>query len=98
MLAGLENARYQEYQLELGVGEALFVYTDGVTEATDPSNTLYGTERMLAALNQDPRLGPEGLLHALRADIRRFAGTAPQFDDITRLCLQRKAAGRDYPE
>ena len=90
VLAGMENARYREYQLEIGVGDTLFVYTDGVAEATDETNTLYGTDRMLAALNQNCDLGPEGLLHQVKADIDRFVGAAPQFDDITMLSLQRK--------
>ena len=90
VLAGMENARYREYELEIGVGDTLFVYTDGVAEATDASNTLYGTDRMLAALNQGRDLGPEGLLHQVKADIDRFVGAAPQFDDITMLSLQRK--------
>ena len=90
VLAGMENARYREYELEIGVGDTLFVYTDGVAEATDGANTLYGTDRMLAALNQDGGLGPEALVHQLKADIDCFVGTAPQFDDITMLALQRK--------
>lgn len=92
VLAGMENARYREYELEIGVGDTLFVYTDGVAEATDAANTLYGTDRMLAALNQNCALGPEGLLHQVKADIDGFVGAAPQFDDITMLSLQRKAA------
>lgn len=92
VVAGMENARYREYELVIGVGDTLFVYTDGVTEATNGANTLYGTDRMLAALNQDCSLGPEGLLHQVKADIDCFVGTAPQFDDITMLSLQRKAA------
>ena len=90
VLAGMENARYREYELEIGVGDTLFVYTDGVAEATDGANTLYGTDRMLAALNQSDGLGPEALVHQLKADIDCFVGTAPQFDDITMLALQRK--------
>ena len=90
VLAGMENARYREYQLEIGVGDTLFVYTDGVAEATDEANTLYGTDRMLAALNRNCELGPEKLLHQVKADIERFVGAAPQFDDITMLSLQRK--------
>lgn len=91
VLAGMESARYGEYELDLGVGDTLFVYTDGVTEATDAANTLYGTDRMLAALNRNCGLEPERLLHQVKADIDRFVGAAPQFDDITMLSLQRKA-------
>lgn len=92
VLAGMENVRYREYELEIGVGDTLFVYTDGVTEATDESGNLYGTDRMLAALNQNQKHkpGPEELLHQIKTDIDRFVDTAPQFDDITMLSIQRK--------
>ena len=93
VLAGMENVRYREYELELGVGDTLFVYTDGVPEATDEANGLYGTGRMLAALNQRPDLGAEELLQQVKADIDRFVGAAPQFDDITMLAIQRKEGG-----
>ena len=90
VLAGMENARYREYELEIGAGDTLFVYTDGVAEATDSTNTLYGTDRMLAALNRNRDLDSEALLHQVKADIDCFVGSAPQFDDITMLALQRK--------
>lgn len=93
VLAGMENVRYREYELELGVGDTLFVYTDGVPEANDEANGLYGTGRMLAALNQRPDLGAEELLQQVKADIDRFVGAAPQFDDITMLAIQRKEGG-----
>ncbi len=92
VLAGIENARYREYELEMGVGDTLFVYTDGVAEATNAANTLYGTERMLSALNRNCDLAPEKLLHQVKEDIDRFVGSAPQFDDITMLSLQRKGS------
>lgn len=90
VLAGMENTRYREYELEIGEGDTLFVYTDGVAEATDSTNTLYGTDRMLAALNRNRDLDSEALLHQVKADIDCFVGSAPQFDDITMLALQRK--------
>ena len=96
VLAGLENARYREYQLELAPGDTLFLYTDGVAEATDGGNQLYGTGRMLAALNRDPQLGPAELLRQLKADIDCFVGAAPQFDDITMLALQRRLPARRH--
>ena len=51
VLAGMEDIRYKEYELEMNAGDRLFVYTDGVPEAINLSNTLYGTDRMVAALN-----------------------------------------------
>ena len=68
----------------------MFVYTDGVAEATDAANTLYGTERMLTALNSFSDGTPEELLHVVKNDIDRFVGKAPQFDDITMLALKIK--------
>ena len=90
VLAGMENVRYREYTLELSAGDTLFVYTDGVTEATDAANTLYGTDRMLEALNRGQDRTPEELLRAVKRDIDLFVGGAPQFDDITMLAIQRK--------
>ena len=90
VLAGMENARYREYELVLGEGDTLFVYTDGVAEATDTTNTLYGTDRMLNALNNSQNAAPEGLLRDVKQDINHFVGDAPQFDDITMLAIQRK--------
>lgn len=88
VLAGMENVRYREYQLQLYAGDMLFVYTDGVTEATDGNNKLYGAERMLRALNSLPHPKPEQLLHQVKGDIDLFVGDAAQFDDITMLCLK----------
>lgn len=90
VLAGMEDACYREYEMELNVGDTLFVYTDGVAEATDAANTLYGTQRMLAALNRNEGADPEDLLHTVKEDIDVFVGQAPQFDDITMLALKVK--------
>ena len=90
VLAGMEDARYREYELELGMGDTLFLYTDGVAEAIGAANILYGTERMLATLNTAPGRCPEKLLRDVKQDIDRFVGDAPQFDDITMLAIQRK--------
>lgn len=88
VLAGMEGSRYQEYDLKLEPGDTLFVYTDGVAEATDAHEELYGTDRMLKALNQMGDAGPEALLPGVKADIDAFVGQAPQFDDITMLGLR----------
>jgi len=90
VLAGMENVRYREYELKLSAGDRLFVYTDGVPEATDSSNTLYGTDRMICALNQAKDGSCSQLLDALHRDVDSFVGEADQFDDITMLCLEYK--------
>ena len=93
VLAGMEHSRYREYELTLCGGDTLFVYTDGVAEATDSRNQLYGTERMLDALNRGSGAGCEELIRSVRADIDAFVGEAPQFDDITMLALEIKDLG-----
>ena len=88
MAAGaIENVRYQEYELLLEPGSALFVYTDGLPEATAGSGELMGTERALQALNASPEDGPEEIIGNVQRAVDRFVGDAPQFDDLTMMCL-----------
>ena len=84
-VAAMEGMRFKEHEFELHPGDALFVYTDGVAEATDADYKLYGTDRMLKALNSEPLASPEELLKNVRSDIDVFVGEADQFDDITML-------------
>lgn len=88
VLAGLEGSRYREYEISLTLGDRLFVYTDGVPEATNLDNELYGTDRMLDALNREHNISCADLLHIVHTDIDQFVGNAQQFDDITMLCLE----------
>ena len=84
----MEGIRFREHSFELNPGDSLFVYTDGVPEATDANNQLFGTERMLEAMNRDPSAAPEELLRVVRRAVDDFVGDAPQFDDLTMLCLR----------
>ncbi len=86
-VATMEGIKFREHSFELHPGDSLFVYTDGVAEATDASNELFGTDRMLTALNRDPDADPKQLLQNVKEDLDRFVGSAPQFDDITMLCM-----------
>ena len=88
VLGGMDGMRYKDYEITFAPGDALFVYTDGVTEATDAAGTLFGTERMLQALNKAGDGGPQDVLHAVKREIDAFTGDAPQFDDITMLCIK----------
>ena len=95
-VATMEGMRFREHEFELHPGDSLFVYTDGVAEATDAHNELFGNDRMLAALNENPNAEPEALLHTMRRHIDAFVGDAPQFDDITMLGLMYKGSeGRE---
>ena len=88
VIGGMEGVRYREYELQLKPGAKLFLYTDGVPEATDGNNELFGTDRMLCALNREPEAPPEMILKQVRSAVNDFVGDAEQFDDLTMLCLE----------
>ena len=90
VLAGMEGICYRTVELTLQPGDRLFLYTDGVTEATDVNNKLYGEERLQSFMNNNVDLKPEVLLQSLKDNIDEFVGEAPQFDDITMLIFDYK--------
>ena len=90
VLAGMEDMKYRAGSMMLNPGDKIFQYTDGVTEATDCDNQLYGMTRLGNILNQVHDQSPQQILAAVKRDIDAFVGEAPQFDDITMLCLEYK--------
>ena len=90
VLAGMEGMRYRAGSMILEPGDKIFQYTDGVTEATNIHNELYGMERLEVILNKVKCGTPHEILPAVKADVDEFVGEAPQFDDITMLCLEYK--------
>ena len=90
VLAGMEDVRYRAGSMILEPGDKIFQYTDGVTEATNIHNKLYGMERLEVILNKVKCGTPHEILPAVKADVDEFVGEAPQFDDITMLCLEYK--------
>lgn len=90
VLAGMEDMKYRAGSMQFEVGDKIFQYTDGVTEATDADNQLYGMERLGKILNREKNGTPEEILAAVKNDIDAFVKDAPQFDDITMLCLEYK--------
>ena len=95
MIGGLSDVPYQEHTFELKPGDQIFVYTDGVPEADNPAEKLFGTDRMLSALNQDPDAPQEKQLSHLREEINIFADGADQFDDITMLLFRYHGNGHE---
>ena len=87
-VATMNGIRFKEHEFFLYPGDTLFVYTDGVPEATDANNQLFGTDRMLASLNSDPDGSPDDLIRRMTESIEQFVDGAPQFDDITMLALK----------
>ena len=90
VLAGMEGVRYRAGEITLNPGDRLFLYTDGVTEATNVDNKLYGEDRLLSFMNYGASMKATKLLPALKANIDEFVGEAPQFDDITMLIFDYK--------
>ena len=90
VLGGLEEATYKEYEVMLEPGSKLFVYTDGVPEATNAAQELFGTDRMVSALNTEPDDAPMDILRNVRKAVDSFVLDAEQFDDLTMLCMEYK--------
>ena len=88
VIGGLEGVVYHEYELQMKPGDKLFLYTDGVPEATDAQNQMFGTGRMLEALNREKDADSEKILENVREDLDKFVSGAEQFDDLTMLCIE----------
>ena len=96
VIGGLEGTVYREYELRLRPGDRIFLYTDGVPEAMDASEAMFGTDRMLEALNRAASSSPAQILDSVRSAVDAFVQDAEQFDDLTMLCVEYK--GPQDPE
>ena len=83
----LEGITYRQHAFRLNPGDRLFVYTDGVPEASNVELEQFGTDRMLEALNRTKDLAPEELLASVSEEIDAFMGQASRFDDTTMMCF-----------
>lgn len=90
VLGTMENMKYSTYELKLEPGSKIFVYTDGAPEATTLDNEMFGTDRIIETLNKDPEAHPKKILESMQTAIDEFVGEAPQFDDLTMLCIEYK--------
>ena len=88
VLAGMEGVRYKQQELRLEKGDTIYLYTDGVTEAANTDNELFGETRLQTVLNITANGKPEQLLQSVTDSLADFVGNAAQSDDITMLCLQ----------
>ena len=94
----IRDIPYRQHAFQLEPGDSFFVYTDGVPEATNRQNELFGTERMLAALNREPDARPERILANVTEAINSFVDGAEQFDDITMLSFRYLGPSGACPE
>ncbi|MGX8773976.1 MAG: PP2C family protein-serine/threonine phosphatase [Bacillota bacterium] len=87
VLGGMEDISYIGYEFTMEPDSKLFLYTDGVPEATNENNELFGMERTLKVLRDAENETPEEILGAVNAAINDFIGDAVRFDDVTMLCV-----------
>lgn len=88
VVGGMSGIKYKTIEFDLKKGDSVFVYTDGVPEATNAEEQLFGNDRMIEALNIAPDADPEELLKNVKASVDEFVGEAPQFDDLTMLAIK----------
>ncbi len=86
-LAVMEGMKFEEHSFTLVPGDSLFVYTDGLCEATNAREELFGGDRAIEALNREPGAEPRRILDNVSAAVNEFVGVAEQFDDLTMLCM-----------
>ena len=100
VIGGMEGIRYREYELTLSPGSKLFLYTDGVPEATNALNEMFGMDRLLEALNREPNAGPKQILKNVHSAVNGFVGDVEPFDDLTMMCMEYRgsAAGTSEKE
>ena len=85
---GMSGVKYTDQEIHLSKGDIVFVYTDGVPEATNSKVEMYTDKRMLEALNKKSSASPEELLAIVKSSVDEFVGEAEQFDDLTMLCIK----------
>ena len=90
VIGGIAGLKYKEYEIQLEKGSKLFIYTDGVAEATNINDDLFGIERTVDALNSANNKAPKEIIYSVKKCVDDFAGEAPQFDDLTMLCFEYK--------
>ena len=90
VIGGMEGLKYHSYEMRIAPGSTLFLYTDGLPEATDAKKNMFGTDRILKVLNKKPNQSPEQILHTMIGAVNNFVKDAEQFDDLTMLCLYYK--------
>ncbi len=88
VIGGMSGLKYKNYEIQLEKGSKLFIYTDGVAEATDKNEKLFGLERTVDALNEAKSENPMFIIENVKKRVDEFVGEAPQFDDLTMLCFE----------
>ncbi len=91
VLGGMDGVRYRETEVQLYPGDTLFVYTDGVPDATNPSQERFGVDRAIQSLNKIGTENMSEMIDAMTKELQNFSGNEPQFDDTTMMALKLRA-------
>ena len=83
VLGGMDGMKYREYELPMEPGSSLFLYTDGLAEAVNPDNEMFGTERIRKTLNTDPTRSPGEILRSMKDAAEEYVRGLDPFDDLT---------------
>ncbi len=89
-VGAMKDMEYVNYEFKINNGDKIFLYTDGVPEATDRNNDMYGLNKLEDTLNSNKNKSCKETIEAVLDSVERFVGEAPQFDDITMLCVEYK--------
>lgn len=92
VVGAMEDIQYKDTVIELNKGDKIFLYTDGLPEANDKDNKMFGIDNMLNSLDKFKASSPKEILDGISKDVKDFVGDAPQFDDLTMVCLELKEA------
>ena len=90
VIGGFDGVKYPNQEIQLSKGDKIFVFTDGLSEATNKKDQMYTIDRILKALNNNKDKSPKDTLESVTKDVAKFVGDAPQFDDLTMLCVELK--------
>lgn len=89
VIGGMNGVRYRDYTFNVGKGDVLFLYTDGLPEATNAEGKMFGMEQVLDSLNRVTEVTPQYLIETMIEEVNEYVGDAPQFDDLTMLSVKR---------
>ena len=92
-ISAFEGIEYENFEIRLGEGDKVFIYTDGVHEAVNANEEMFTVDRMLRSLNEVATQPPERILEHVKNSVAEFVGDVSQFDDLTMLCFERKTPG-----
>ena len=98
VIGATTGRKYVDHVIDLSSGDKLFVYTDGVPEATDSEGKMFTLDGMIKALDDCSDKTPQGVIEYMKDAVSKFSGDAPQFDDMTMLCLEYFGAAGDNNE